>query len=85
MNNWYNRLNGNYPVNNPVMFRNPAERMNYIANAMRNPPAFVKEQFPDIPESIQNDPNAILNYLQKTRGAQFTQQMQQIFGMPGGR
>lgn len=36
--------------------------------AMRNPAAFVRQSFPDIPAYMQNDPNQILQYLQQTRG-----------------
>lgn len=36
--------------------------------AMQNPVAFVKKAFPDIPPEIENNPNQILGYLQKTRG-----------------
>lgn len=61
-------------------FQNPAQKANYILQAMRNPAGFVKEQFPDVPEAIQNDPNAILQYLQRTRNIS-NQQIQGILGM----
>ena len=60
------------------------QKMQYIMNAMANPAAFVKQQFPDIPENIQNNPNEILRYLQQTRGIT-DQQIQQISGMNGRR
>ena len=75
MNNWYNRINQVSPQ--PM---NPMQRIQYIANAMNNPVAFVKEQFPDVPENIQNNPDAVLSYLQQTRGQRFIQQMQQLMG-----
>ena len=77
MNNWYNRIAGQTPSA-------PQNPMQIIMNAMNNPVAFVKEQFPDVPENIINNPNAVLNYLQQTRGNMFTQQMQQVYGMRGG-
>ena len=58
-------------------FQNPIQRANYIYQAMRNPAAFVKQQFPDIPDNIANDPNQVLGYLQRTRGIS-NQQLQQI-------
>lgn len=39
-----------------------------LQTAMMNPQAFVKQHFPDIPREIENDPNQILTYLQRTRG-----------------
>ena len=87
INNWYRRIAGeetySQPANGTVLgsFRNP---MQIIMNAMANPSAFVKEQFPDVPDNIRNDPNAVLNYLKQTRGNKFAQQMQQISGMQGG-
>ena len=71
----------NYPVfqsqNQQFIFANPMQKVQFILNAMRNPAAFAKEQFPDIPDEISNDSNAILNYLQKTRGIS-RNQIQQI-------
>ena len=48
-----------------------------VMQAMRNPVAFVRQAFPDIPDNIQNDPGQILGYLQQTRGIS-DQQIQQI-------
>ena len=87
MNNWYNRITGNVPIMSQpsgMTFQNPMQKMQYIMNAMTNPAAFVKQQFPDIPENIQNNPNEILRYLQQTRGIS-DQQIQQISGMNGRR
>jgi len=72
------------PQMSGMMFQNPMQRMQYIMNAMMNPAAFVKQQFPDVPENIQNNPNEILSYLQKTRGIS-DQQIQQLTGMYGRR
>lgn len=47
---------------------NPAQRMQMVMSAMRNPGAFLKQKFPDIPDEIMGDPNRILSYLQQTRG-----------------
>lgn len=86
MNKWYSRINNSQPqVQAPQtsgvrQFQNPMQKMQYIINAMRNPAAFISEQFPDVPENIRNNPNAVLNYLQQTRGQQFTQQMYQVMG-----
>ena len=72
------------PQMSGMMFQNPMQRMQYIMNAMTNPAVFARQQFPDIPENIQNNPNEILSYLQKTRGIS-DQQIQQITGMYGRR
>lgn len=88
MNNWYNRINGRQQIQQPQPVRqqmNPVQQAQYIMNAMRNPAAFVQEQFPDVPENLRNNPDAVLNYLARTRGNQFIQQMQQVSGMQGGR
>lgn len=58
-------------------FTNPAQKAAYIMQAMTDPAAFVKQQFPDIPDNISNDPKAILSYLQQTRGIN-NQQIEQI-------
>ena len=50
----------------PVM--TPIQRAAFVMQAMTNPVAFVKQQFPDIPDNIANNPPEILNYLQRTRG-----------------
>ena len=84
MNNWYNRIVG-APKNQAIPRQmNPMQQAQYIMNAMRNPVVFVQEQFPDVPENIRNNPDAVLNYLAQTRGNQFIQQMQQVSGMQGG-
>ena len=59
------------PVNQPL------QRATAMMQAMRNPSAFVKQQFPDIPDNIANDPDRILGYLQRTRGIS-NDQIQQI-------
>lgn len=51
-----------------IQFQNPVQKMNYIMQAMRNPAAFVKNMFPDIPNQIMNDGDQVLNYLKQTRG-----------------
>ena len=61
---------------------NPMQKMNYIMQAMTNPAAFIKQQFPDIPNDISNDPNQILSYLQRTRGIT-DQQINQLRNMYG--
>ena len=61
------------PANNPMQF----------LQAMQNPAAFVRQRFPDIPDSIANNPVQILNYLQQTRGIT-NQQIQQLYRMYGG-
>lgn len=82
MNNWYNRINP--PSSQPrVQINNPMQQAQYIMQAMQNPVAFVQEQFPDVPENIRNNPNAILQYLSNTRGQPFIQQMQQVAGTRG--
>lgn len=74
----YSMLMGTQNLQAPVMrFQNPLMRMQYIMQAMQNPAAFVRQAIPDLPESIANDPNQILRYLQQTRGIS-NEQIQQI-------
>ena len=56
---------------------NPMQFMANVMKAMMNPAAFVKQNFPDIPTSIQNDPNQVFNYLQQTRPQVTDQQLQE--------
>ena len=87
MNKWYNRIVNNIPnpQSNITKFQNPVQQAQYIMNAMRNPVAFIQEQFPDVPEDIRNNPNDVLNYLQKTRGNKLMQDIQRISVMSGRR
>lgn len=76
---------------NPVMpqgissiaYKPPMQRMQQVSEIMKavtNPAQFAKSQFPDIPDDIINNPQAILGYLQQTRGignAQLQQILQQ--------
>jgi len=85
--NWYNRIN-NIPASSQNRYQENISRnnpMQYVMNAMRDPVSFVSEQFPDVPENIRNNPNAVLNYLANTRGHRFVQMFQQLSGMRGGR
>lgn len=74
MSAWYDRINGAAAMPQRM---SPMQVIQLASNAMRNPQAFVKENFPDIPDNIQNDPNAILRYLQQSRGIS-DQQLQQV-------
>ena len=60
-------------------FMNPYQRVQQVMSAMNNPAAFIKQQFPDIPDEIMYDPNQILQYLQRTRGIT-NEDIQQIQG-----
>lgn len=60
-------------------FMNPIQKANYILQTLTNPARFVKQQFPDIPDNISNDPNQILQYIQRTRGIS-NEQIQTILG-----
>lgn len=84
MNNWYNRINKIQSVQQ-TRFQNPIQQANYIMQAMKNPAAFIQEQFPDVPENIRNNPNDVLNYLQQTRGNKLMQDIQRISVMNGRR
>lgn len=75
---------GAQPVRNTPAVTNPFQMMMTFSRAMRNPVAFIKEQFPDIPDQISNDPNQILSYLQRTRGIS-DQEIQQMYGMAGSQ
>lgn len=62
-----------HPVQQPqtsvgVPMMTPVQRAAFVMQAMTNPAAFVKQQFPDIPNEIANNPQEIFNYLQRTRG-----------------
>lgn len=80
MNPLYQMLSQQAPMQQGPRFNNPFQKANYIMQAMKNPAAFIKQQFPDIPDNIANDPNQILNYIQQTRGIS-NQQIQQLYGM----
>jgi len=85
--NWYNRIN-NIPQSSQNRYQQNTSRnnpMQYAMNAMQDPVSFVSEQFPDVPENIRNNPNAVLNYLANTRGHRFVQMFQRLSGMRGGR
>lgn len=58
---------------------NAYQKVNQIMQSMQNPAAFVKQQFPDIPDNILNDPNQVLQYLQQTRNIS-NEQIQQMMG-----
>lgn len=80
MNPLYQMLNGGAMGQTPVAPSNPMlQRLGVIRQAMANPAAFVKQQFPDIPDDISNDPRQILSYLQQTRGIG-NEQIQQLMG-----
>ena len=57
------------------------QKVNQIMQSMQNPAAFVKQQFPDVPENILNNPNQVLQYLQQTRNIS----NEQLHGMLGYR
>lgn len=61
-------------------FLNPYQKMRQVMSAMNNPPAFLKQRFPDIPDEIMHDANRILQYLQQTRGIT-NEDIQQIQGV----
>ena len=83
MNNWYNRINSQPQQSPKIAFGNPMQQAQYVMKAMANPAAFVKEQFPDVPENIRNNPDSVLRYLIQTRGNQISQDIQRISGMNG--
>lgn len=60
---------------------NPVQKMQAVMQAMQNPFGYLKQKFPDIPDSMQNNPSQIFQYLQQTRNItsnDLTQTMQQI-------
>lgn len=91
MNPLYNMLMGQQAVQPQApsqvygqTFQNSLQKANYILQALKNPAAFVKQQFPDIPENISNDPNKILQYLQETRNISNDQISQIMNQFPRG-
>lgn len=84
MNPLYQKLMGGVGARVPAP--SFAQKLGMAMSAMRNPAAFVKQQFPDVPDEMLNDPQRILGYLQQTRGIG-NEQIQQILGqypMGGG-
>ena len=75
---------GAQPVQGTPTVTNPFQMMMTFSRAIRNPAAFIKEQFPDVPDQISNDPNRILDYLQRTRGIS-NQDIQKMYNMSGIR
>lgn len=90
MDNWYNRIAGSNnvvqsaPLQQSMQFQNPIQKAQYILQTLTNPAAFVKQQFPDIPDNIANDPNQVLRYLQQSRGIT-NQQIQQLANRGGNQ
>ena len=80
MNPLYQQLMGGMGQPTPP---NPMQQMQMVMQAMRNPAAFLKQRFPDIPDQIMGDPNQIMSYLQRTRGIS-DQQIQQVASQFGG-
>lgn len=81
MNQLFQQLSGGVPNRIP-QYQTPMQRMANIMQAMQDPQAFVRQQFPDIPDSIANNPTQILSYLQQTRGIS-DQQIQQLRSLYG--
>lgn len=54
----------------PVMpnMTNPMQRAAYMMEAMRNPAAFVRNVFPNMPREISNDANRVLQWMQQNLG-----------------
>lgn len=78
MNPLYNAMMQN-PANRPIsnVGMNPTQKIGQVMQAMSNPVSVVMQAFPDIPQSMQNNPNQILQYLQQTRNIS-NQQIQNI-------
>jgi hypothetical protein len=81
MNNWYDRISQpavpQMQQSQGPVFQNPIQKAAYIMQALTNPAAFVKREFPDVPDGIVNDPVQIRNYLMQSRGIS-EQQLQQM-------
>ena len=68
MNNWYSRIVGQQTPQQQVIpaqqsgmqFQNPIQKAAYIMRTLTNPAAFVKQQFPDVPDDIANNPNQVV-------------------------
>ena len=80
----YRMYNFGQPMQNQRSNMSLGQKIMMAMQAMQNPSAFIKQNFPDIPAEIQNDPNQILGYLQRTRGitSQDIQNVQQIANNP---
>lgn len=70
MNPWYDKINGG--MQTPMMPQqggaNPFAMAAAISQAMRNPAAFARQAFSDVPADMWNDPAKALQYIQQTRG-----------------
>lgn len=68
-NPWYGIVNGAKAPMNPPMQVQPQYQptMADFWQAMQNPAAYMKQQFPDIPDSMLGNPAQIMQYLQRTR------------------
>lgn len=89
MNNWYNRVSTAPAIQNSAQtqqrtpsFQNPVQKAAFIMQALTNPAAFVKQQFPDVPDGILNDPVQVRNYIQQSRGISDQQLMQYLNQYP---
>ena len=69
------------PTSGAMQFANPMQKMQYIMQAMTNPAGFMKQHFPDIPDEIMNNPGAIMQYMQQTRGQMPQSEVQKAMGM----
>lgn len=65
MSTMFNMIGGAGIPNSPL---SPVQRMQAFMQAMQNPAMYLKQKFPDIPDYMLNDPGAIMQYLQHTRG-----------------
>ena len=83
MNPLYNQIMNQSGMQPSMQFNNPMQRMMSFMQAMQNPAQFVKQHIPDLPSDIENNPNQILQYLQKTRGIS-NQQIQQLVNQFSG-
>ena len=61
---------------------NPFQKMQAVMQAMQNPFGYLKQRFPDIPDSMQNNPNQIFQYLQQTRNISNNQIQNTLNDMP---
>jgi hypothetical protein len=64
---------------------NVAQRIGIAIQAMRNPAAFARQQFPDVPDQYANDPGQFLNYIMQTRNISQEQVNQVSAQYPMGR
>lgn len=71
-------------MNVMYMMQQIMNQANKIAGSFQNPQMMIQQFFPDAPQEVRNDPNAIIQWLQQT-GRVTPEMMQTAQRMMGGK